>query len=252
MIDLITGNKFKKICHYSYDEFGFIKHREPNGELLKIFVKIDFVKLFFEIWNEGEFVLVTHNGDTPIDSNFISELNNDNLIEWYGQNVNIYHPKLKSIPIGIANEIWKSGDEKIFLDIIKNNYQKDRMVYANFDVTTNPIERNKCIKEITRNGVNISDRKPFKKFLEEISKSYFIISPNGNGIDCHKIWESIYLKSVPIVTESINIKYYKDLPIYVLNDWSDFKINNLNENFYKDIWGDFDIEKLNIFKYIKK
>jgi hypothetical protein len=251
MIDLITGNKFKKICHYSYDEFGFIKHREPNGELLKIFVKIDFVKQFFEIWNEGEFVLVTHNGDTPIDSNFISELNNTNLIKWYGQNVNIDHYKLKSIPIGIANETWDHGDEKIFFEVIEKEYQKERLVYANFDINTNLNERGKCIREITKNGIVISNRKPFKKFLEEISKSYFVVSPNGNGVDCHKIWESIYLGSIPIVTDSINIKFYTDLPIYVINDWSDFRIGNFSESLYKKIWGNFDKEKLNIKKYIK-
>jgi|688.fasta_scaffold18544_7 hypothetical protein len=250
MIDFITGNKFKNLCHYSFDEFGFVKHIEPDGEKLKIFVKIDLVSIFFDLWNGGEFILVTHNGDTEINSNFIIYLSHPNLIEWYGQNVNINHPKLKSIPIGIANETWEHGNEKIFLKVIEENYEKDTMVYANFDVNTNSTERNKCIKGITKNGVNISDRKPFKKFLEEISKSYFVVSPNGNGIDCHKTWESIYLGSIPIVTDSINIKFYKDLPIYVINDWSDFTIGDFSESLYKKIWGNFDREKLNIRKYV--
>ena len=250
MIDFITGNKFKNSCHYSFDELGFVKHRESNGEKLKIFVKIDLVSNFFEFWAGGEFVLVTHNGDTSIDSNFLKFLEDPNLIQWYGQNVNIYHPKLKSIPIGIANETWEHGNEKIFLEVIENNYPKERMVYANFDIDTNFTERSKCLKEITKNGVKISSRVPFKNFLEEIAKSYFVVSPNGNGIDCHKLWESIYLKSIPIVTESINVKNFKDLPIYVLKDWSDFRIEDLNVDVYKKIWNNFDRKKLNTLKYI--
>lgn len=250
MIDFITGNKFKNLCHYSFDEFGFIQHREPEGEKLKIFVKIDLVGNFFDTWAGGEFILVTHNGDTPINTNFIKYLSNPNLIEWYGQNVDIIHPKLKSIPIGIANEIWEHGNEKVFLEVIENNYSKERMVYANFDINTNFAERSKCVKEITKNGVKFSSRIPFKNFLDEIAKSYFVISPNGNGIDCHKIWESIYLKSIPIVTNSINIKFYDDLPIYVIDDWSDFKLEDFNVDIYEKIWNNFKIEKLNIKKYI--
>jgi hypothetical protein len=252
MIDFITGNKFKSLCHYSFDELGFVKHREPKDEVLKIFVKIDLVGNFFEMWGDQKFILVTHNGDTEVNLNFLKYIENPNLIQWYAQNVNIYHPKLKSIPIGIANEIWEHGNEKVFLEVIEKNHQKETMIYANFDVNTNLFERTKCAREIKKNGIELSSRKPFKSFLEEISKSHFVVSPNGNGIDCHKIWESLYLKSIPIVTNSINIKFYDDLPIYIIDDWSNFKVEDFNVDTYKKIWNNFKIEKLNISKFIDK
>ena len=47
-MDFITGNKFKQNCHYVYDENGFIVQSEPSrGEILKVFVKIDYVHNFF-------------------------------------------------------------------------------------------------------------------------------------------------------------------------------------------------------------
>ena len=89
-----------------------------------------------------------------------------------------------------------------------------------------------------------------EKYLEDMARSYFTVSPFGNGADCHKTWESLYLKTVPIVTESININFYKNLPIIIISDWSKFNINELNEETYNKIWGDFNPKKLNVNKLI--
>jgi hypothetical protein len=92
----------------------------------------------------------------------------------------------------------------------------------------------------------MSNKLPFKEYLEELSKSYFVISPNGNGIDCHKTWEALYLRSIPIVTKSINIDFYRDYPIIVIDDWSKFNPNDFNVDLYNKTWGDFNIKNLNI------
>jgi len=52
----------------------------------------------------------------------------------------------------------------------------------------------------------------------------FAICPEGNGIDCHRIWECFYLKVIPIVLDNIFIRKVKDkykLPMIILNDWSE-------------------------------
>ena len=246
-MDYITGNKFKKNCHHSYDEQGYVIHSQPvNDEVLKIFVKSDYVHNFFNIKIDNPYILFTHNGDYPIDDSYLQYLNSDNLIKWYVQNIMTKHSKLFSIPIGIANENWGHGNENVFNEVIQKNLQKERLIYANFDVNTNQHERNYCLKEIRNNGLNMSNKLPFKEYLEELSKSYFVISPNGNGIDCHKTWEALYLRSIPIVTKSINIDFYRDYPIIVIDDWSKFNPNDFNVDLYNKTWGDFNIKNLNI------
>jgi len=250
-MELITGNKFKKMCHYSLDEFGFIKHVEPDdGEILKIFVKIDFVHQFFCDKQNVPFILITHNGDISISDVYLKYLEEPNLISWYGQNINTIHFKLKSIPIGIANEKWPHGNESIFLEVIKENNLKENLIYVNFDVNTNRNERGYCLTEINKQGLSLEQIKPFKEYLQDVSKSYFVISPNGNGIDCHKTWEALYLKTIPIVTKSINIEYYKDLPILIISDWSNFNIKNINIELYNKIWDDFNPIKLTINNFL--
>jgi hypothetical protein len=246
-MDFITGNKFKRSCHYTYDEQGFIKHTEPkDGEILRIFVKIDYVHTFFTQNQQRPYVLFTHNGDLPVDDNYLKYLDNPNLIKWYGQNIMTTHSKLKSIPIGIANEIWSHGNEDAFKEVMNKNIKKERLIYVNFDVNTNRSERNHCISELNKKGLEMQTKLPFKEYLEEVAKSYFVVSPNGNGVDCHKTWEALYLKTIPIVTKSINIDYYKNYPIIIIENWRDFNINNITMDMYNTLWNNFNLENLQI------
>lgn len=250
-MNFITGNKFKKICHHSYDEKGYVKHSEPiENEPLKIFVKIDYVHNFFKKKQERPYILYTHNGDLPINDNYLKYLEDPNLIKWYGQNIMTIHKKLRSIPIGIANEIWAHGDETIFNEIINKDLKKERLIYVNFDVNTNRNERNYCLSELNKKGLKMGDKLPFNQYLKELSKSYFVVSPNGNGVDCHKTWESMYLKTIPIVTKSINIDFYKDYPIIIINNWSEFNPLNYTIDLYKKLTLNFDWGKLNFDNYI--
>lgn len=249
-MDFITGNKFKRNCHYSFDEQGFIRHSEPkNGEILRIFVKIDYVRIFFNQKQEQPYILFTHNGDLPVDDSYLPYMNDQHLIKWYGQNIMTNHPKLSSIPIGIANEIWPHGDENIFNEVVNQSLPKERLIYVNFDVNTNTNERNYCINQLNKKGLLMADKLPFKDYLQEVAKSYFVVSPNGNGVDCHKTWEALYLGTIPIVTKSINIDFYKDLPLVILNDWSDLDISYFSVDVYNKIWSNFDKNVLNFKTY---
>lgn len=250
-MDFITGNKFKRSCHYSYDEQGFIKHNEPkDDEILRIFVKIDYVHNFFTQKQDRPYILFTHNGDLPVNEGYLKYLDDVNLIKWYGQNIMTNHPKLSSIPIGVANEIWPHGDECIFNEIISENNNKERLLYMNFDVNTNRNERNYCLEQLNKKGLSMHCNLPFKEYLREVSKSYFVVSPNGNGVDCHKTWEALYLGAIPIVTKSINIDFYKNLPILIINDWESFDMTIITKELYEKIWGDFNNKKLDFKKFI--
>lgn len=249
-MEFITGNKFKKICNYSLDEFGFNILNEPKeNEILKFFVKIDYVHSFFTTRQQRPYILYTHNGDLPVDDNYLKYLDDPFLIKWYGQNIMTIHSKLESIPIGIANEKWPHGNETIFNEVLNKNLEKERLIYVNFDVNTNRIERNHCIFQLNTKGLTMDNKLPFKQYLEEVAKSYFVVSPNGNGIDCHKTWEALYLKTIPIVTKSINVGYYKKLPIIVIDNWSNFDFNMFNIDLYEKTWENFDINNLCFKKY---
>jgi hypothetical protein len=248
-MNFITGNKFKKICDYIFDENGLHK-TEINNKILIFFVKTDLIDLFYSKYIPNyPFKLITHNSDYPITENHLKYLDNKLLVSWYAQNVNFKHEKLKSIPIGIANEIWPHGNESVLINEIGKNRTKNNLIYCNFDIKTNFYERNKCILSMNRNNLNMVKKTNFETYISELSSSFFCLSPNGNGIDCHKTWESIYLKTIPVVTESINMEFYRDYPVYIIKSWDDFNINDLHEDLYSKIIKGYDLKKINIDYY---
>lgn len=248
-MEFITGNKFKSLANYVFDEQGFIKQSNPVNVPI-YFVKIDLVNIFYQSYKpSSEFILITHNGDLGVTHEHLLILNDPFLIKWFAQNIHIQHPKLISIPIGIANEIWSHGDINTLDEIRNIDIQKNNLIYTNFDVNTNFTERTKCITAINKHDIRLTPKKPFREYLIDLKSSYFCISPNGNGVDCHKHWESLYLKTIPIVTKSVNSLSYIGLPIFYIDSWESFDPNILTIETYNNIMTNFDINSLDMSYY---
>lgn len=251
-MQIITGNKFKKICDYILDEKGFNKTGVTN-EIPIYFVKTDYIHSFFTSYKPNhKYKIITHNSDYPIDIKFLNILEDTNLISWFGQNINFNHKKLNSIPIGIANEIWEHGNEEVLLKIISQEIKKNKLIHCSFDINTNRYERTQCVHAMNRNGLVMNQREKFEDYLRNLSRSFFSLSPNGNGVDCHKLWESLYLKTIPIVTSSVNIQFYKNLPILVIPSWSEFDVSTLTIELYQNLMKEFNYKNLEFEYFLNK
>jgi hypothetical protein len=49
----------------------------------------------------------------------------------------------------------------------------------------------------------------------------FWLSPRGNGLDCHRTWEALYLDIIPIVWHSTLDPLYENLPVVVIRTWDE-------------------------------
>lgn len=246
-MNFITGNSIKKHAHYIIDENGFTKNTGCSSDILTYFIKTDYVVSFLNssYTPNKPFILITHNSDYSIDKTYSEYLKNNYLIKWYAQNVDYEDEKLIPIPIGIANEQWPHGNTKILQSVIDAKYDKKKLMYANFNTYTNPKQREYCLKYIDKKYVenNVS----FETYLKNTAQSYFSICPLGNGIDSHRIWESLYLKTIPVVENTYNITYLKKkykLPIIILENWSYIKDISFDSNLYKNMIGTFDSSTL--------
>ena len=56
---------------------------------------------------------------------------------------------------------------------------------------------------------------------ENQSKYAFVLSPHGNGLDCHRTWEALCLGCIPIVKTSAIDYLYEDLPVLIVKEWFD-------------------------------
>lgn len=236
--DIITPDKFISLAQNCLSE------RRNSGIQLTpdrniFFVKTDYLKQFYQqylTYINHDFILITHDADNPINQDYLPILENKFLKKWFGMNCHILHDKLQTIPIGVANECWPHGDKQAILDVANSNNKKTGLIYSNFDKNTNTSQRDDINNILNKlNGYNIeTDKLPYKQYLEKLSTYKFVVSPPGNSVDCHRVWESIYVGTVPIVLKSVPMVYFKDCPIFFINQWEDLYEVDL-ENIYDTI-----------------
>ena len=73
-----------------------------------------------------------------------------------------------------------------------------------------------------------------EEFLRTCGESQFVISPPGNGIDCHRTWEALYMGAIPIVRRSPHTRAFAELPMVAVDDWS-----SLTDDALADLYAQF-------------
>jgi hypothetical protein len=61
----------------------------------------------------------------------------------------------------------------------------------------------------------------------EKTRYAFVVSPHGNGLDCHRTWESLVLGNIVIVKRSSLDPLYQGLPVVIVEDWLEITGDNL-------------------------
>jgi hypothetical protein len=260
----LNGNSFAVQCRHIWNYDGYKINPKAKHDNW-VFVKTDYISNFFSNVNlHHPFVMFTHNSDYSINENHLKFLDDPRIIAWFAQNVAIKHPKLKPIPIGIAPAGYAHGDISAINKIRDEQNIKTKMFYANYSIQNNRAEREYCLQQTGIplesdinggwNGFAGGYKLPttFEGYLRDLSKSYFSISPKGNGIDCHRTWESLYVGTIPIVSRSEVTDAHKDMPIIILDDWADFKKISFDENLYHKVWNNFNIGDLHMDNYLKR
>ena len=93
------------------------------------------------------------------------------------------------------------------------NIEKGQLInlmdrYLNFKVETYPHER-QLIQNMFQSkswvtcGTPVDTLEGRKEFLKDIRNHEFVLCPRGNGVDTHRLWETLYMGSIPIVKNDI-------------------------------------------------
>lgn len=84
-----------------------------------------------------------------------------------------------------------------------------------------------------------------KKYFETLANYKFIISPEGNGIDCHRHYEALMSGCIPIVEDNPLIrKKYKNLPVIYTKDYSEINSEYLNMKYQEMLNKTYDFSSL--------
>jgi hypothetical protein len=83
-----------------------------------------------------------------------------------------------------------------------------------------------------------------------MTKYAFVLSPHGNGLDCHRTWEALILGCIPIVKRSLLDSLYEDLPVLIVYNWFNVNESLLNSTIKKFKSKVFNYNKLKLEYWI--
>tara|TARA_R100000664_G_C2759098_1_gene148529 strand:- start:184 stop:984 length:801 start_codon:yes stop_codon:yes gene_type:complete len=247
--EYITGNRFIDICHESE----------------AVFCKTDYLHYF---QGSSPKVFITHNSDYHIDEDLYHR--GPACETWFAQNKDCRSDKVVPIPIGIENMVLrknKTSYEGSFSSQVKGAHQKGLLLdkinglciekkdlaYLNFNISTFPGLRKFVWDNYSnQDWVTVTENLSMEKFYFDIAQHKFVFSPRGNGVDCHRTWEALYLRTIPIVKKCRHMKEFEDLPIFFVDNWSSPCYNKLND-FYEKVQDKlYDLDKMKISYWRKR
>ena len=160
------------------------------------------------------------------------------------------------IPLGLGNTGESHihnicGNKEVIIETMNQDIQKTFLAYLNFTTSTHPSERNLVYENFYNNswvkkGITEVSEEGHKRYLTEIKASKFVFCPRGNGIDTHRLWESLYMGSIPIVKYENAHYLFTDLPILFINDWKEINEEFLNQKYTEITKKEWNFKKLKL------
>jgi FkbM family methyltransferase len=244
------------------------------NELLHFFINNILIKLVHK------FVLVSGDSDMEIPNDVISSqqyntlINSPLLLKWFIQNTRVQDSnKIVQMPIGLdyhtissnPNHPWKTSGESHLpksqedtLMNIKNGapafQERIPKIYMNFTIQNDRYnQRKQAFQQIPQDLMEINQTfTPRTQNWQNIAKYAFVLSPFGNGMDCHRTWEVLCLGSIPIVCAPKFTKLFEDLPVLNVNDWSEITEELLNKTIQEFSKKSFNYDKLSLSYWTKQ
>ena len=223
-IDNIRLYKRKILCATATDQMRVDKMMEEN-DLLHLLAEIMLMK-------ETQFIIFCNNEDTPITEDIHSHIP-PNVLAIYAANAIGYGGKVHPMPYGLQRKLYPVDFRLDDMHIaLKSDPKPTKLLYINHAEHTNISERGN-IREMFANKsfATISPRVEYPEYCRMIQAHKFMICPEGNAVDCHRNWEVLLLKRVPIMKRNAYLEEcYKDYPILWVDDYADVNKTLLAEN----------------------
>lgn len=149
-----------------------------------------------------------------------------NVKKWFLVNSMTKHDSIQGIPLGVG----KDAASQIY-NVASEGIEKQEYVYANWqnhtlersDLKNFLIQTNPSWCTIRHEAIGFED------YLRELARHMFVFCPEGNGIDCYRLLEAIYLGCTPIVKRSPTTEYLEDLPIMMVDSFYDVNLSMLKK-----------------------
>jgi len=111
------------------------------------------------------------------------------------------------------------------------------------------VNRNIIVSNLEKNGIKNINLEPYDYF-REIGNYKFVISPEGNGSDCHRHYEALMFGCIPIIEKNERIaEKYAGCPILWTYDYSEITVDYLERKYAEMIDKVYDFSRLFLSYY---
>jgi len=181
------------------------------------------------------FIIFTNLEDTPTDE-YIFDAIPENVLHISAVNAIAYGGKVSPAPYGVQRRM-NDGDDRI--DLLKtimweSDYEYPYYLYVSHNEDSH--EERKGIKELFRNNtwaIVDESRVSYKDFLSRLKQCKFMICPRGNAIDCHRNWEVLYMRRVPVMKRNSYLEQlFKNYPVLWVDDFAEVTQTMLMDNYH--------------------
>jgi len=223
-IDNIRLYKREILCATATDQMRVDKMMEEN-DLLHLLAEIMLMK-------DTQFIIFCSNEDTSITDDINSHIP-PNVLAIYAANAVGFGGKLHPLPYGLQRKLYPVDVRLDEMHIaLESDPKPSKLLYINHAEHTNISERGN-IRDMfaDKSFATVSPRVDYPEYCRMIQAHKFMICPEGNAVDCHRNWEVLLLKRVPIMKRNPYLEEcYKDYPILWVDDYADVNKTLLAEN----------------------
>ena len=227
--DFITNKKYIRMCDVAFKTRSRNDFKLPLKSNSVVCAKGDRATLsaFFKLKVNVPFTLVTIEMDDAIPQN-IDWPNNKYLKRWYSWNSK--HPDVIPIPIGLNEDsqldpMRQATPVTPKIEMALANFKQDRPLRTSL---FNKVKDLKFV-HVESYSKKWQNTQELTAHYESISKYKWTLCPRGLGQDTHRLWEALYLGSIPVVLKSSISSLYEGLPVIQLNNWDELSLDMLKE-----------------------
>ena len=214
-----------------------------------VFSHTDFVEELFFLLNKEKkltnITLISSQSDKVI-SNKLYNKKPSSITKWFAINNSTMNDFVENIPLGLANSFSKKNVTSDDIPHLNRTFYKKNKVslYLNFNVNTNYKERSSLYENFrNKDWCYVSTSNDREDYIKSLRSNAFILCPSGNGPDTHRMWESLYFGSIPIVKKHRCFEGYQDLPILFVDSFKE-----VNKDLLVKFMDNLDVERINLEK----
>lgn len=245
MIDTqINSDAFFPFCDYfyaprnDYDYAMLVVAKYPNLKLFTpsspigpegiIFVGMAVLveEMFTILPQEGHYTVIIRDTERPFTQEYYNRMPKS-VRHVFTIECMVDAPNVTAMPFGVASINGPNHLlEKIRLEPIEK--RTDKRVFCRMNTNSYTYQRNQAHVSLWNNPLvtMIDHQIDQEEFYRHVKAHEFCLSLAGGGKDTTRTWESIYLGTVPIVSDCKELRYFEDMPLvyypgYITNEWLD-------------------------------